>query len=72
MQALIKRRIHIRNETNIYGNMSYDNFFITKRDGTKESFSLEKIKSAILKAFESVNEPIHAADIDAVMANLRF
>ena len=52
--------------------MSYDNFFITKRDGTKESFSLEKIKSAILKAFESVNEPIHAADIDAVMANLRF
>ena len=43
--------------------MSYDNFFITKRDGTKESFSLEKIKSAILKAFESVNDGITVEEI---------
>ncbi len=52
--------------------MSYDNFFITKRDGSTESFSLEKIKSAIIKAFDSVNEHVHAEDIQSVMDNLRF
>lgn len=52
--------------------MCYDNFLITKRDGTTERFSLEKIKSAILKAFESVNEHVHAEDIQRVMDNLRF
>ena len=31
--------------------MSTDSFIITKRDGSTESFSVEKIKSAILKAF---------------------
>ena len=30
--------------------MSYDSFYITKRDGSREKFSLEKIKGAILKA----------------------
>jgi ribonucleoside-triphosphate reductase (formate) len=52
--------------------MSYDNFFITKRDGSTESFSLEKIRSAIIKAFDSVNEHVHAEDIQSVMDNLRF
>ena len=52
--------------------MSYDSFLITKRDGTTENFSLEKIKSAILKAFESVNEHVHAEDIQRVMENLHF
>ncbi len=52
--------------------MCYDNFLITKRDGTTERFSLEKIKSAILKAFESVSEHVHAEDIQRVMDNLRF
>lgn len=52
--------------------MSYDKFLITKRDGTTECFSLEKIKSAILKAFESVNEHVHAEDIQRVMDNLHF
>lgn len=33
------------------------NFTITKRDGSKDRFSLDKIMNAILKAFESVNEP---------------
>lgn len=52
--------------------MCYDNFLITKRDGITERFSLEKIKSAILKAFESVSEHVHAEDIQRVMDNLRF
>jgi ribonucleoside-triphosphate reductase (formate) len=52
--------------------MSYDNFFITKRDGSTENFSLEKIRSAIIKAFDSVNEHVHAEDIQSVMDNLRF
>ena len=52
--------------------MCYDNFLITKRDGTTERFSLEKIKSAILKAFESVSEHVHAEDMQRVMDNLRF
>jgi len=52
--------------------MSYDSFLITKRDGTTESFSLEKIKSAILKAFASVGEPIDADGLAAVVGHLRF
>lgn len=52
--------------------MSYDSFLITKRDGTTESFSLEKIKSAILKAFASVGEPIDADGLSAVVGHLRF
>lgn len=52
--------------------MSYDSFLITKRDGTTESFSLEKIKSAILKAFASVGEPVDADGLAAVVGHLRF
>ncbi|EJX04386.1 anaerobic ribonucleoside-triphosphate reductase [gut metagenome] len=52
--------------------MCYDSFLITKRDGTTEPFSLEKIKSAVLKAFASVNEPINAADLQGIIARLRF
>lgn len=52
--------------------MSYDSFLITKRDGTTESFSLEKIKSAILKAFASVDEPIDADGLAAIVGHLRF
>ncbi len=52
--------------------MSYDNFLITKRDGKAESFSLEKIKSAILKAFASVNTPVRADDVQRVLDHLKF
>ncbi|MDE5987113.1 MAG: hypothetical protein K2H16_07555, partial [Prevotella sp.] len=38
--------------------MEIKNFTITKRDGTKASFSLDKIMNAIIKAFNSVNEPV--------------
>ena len=39
------------------------NFTITKRNGDKVPFSLDKIMNAIVKAFQSVNEP---TDIDIV------
>ncbi len=52
--------------------MSYDNFLITKRDGKTERFSLEKIKSAILKAFASVNTPVRADDVQRVLDHLKF
>ena len=34
------------------------NFTITKRDGSKDRFSLDKIMNAIIKAFESVGESV--------------
>jgi len=52
--------------------MSYDSFLITKRDGSSEAFSLDKIKGAILKAFASVNEPINADGLAAIVGHLRF
>ena len=36
--------------------MEIKNFTITKRDGSKDRFSLDKIMNAIVKAFESVDE----------------
>lgn len=45
---------------------------ITKRDGSKENFSLEKIKSAVLKAFASVGEPINAEQLQEIVGRLRF
>ena len=52
--------------------MSTENFIITKRDGTQESFSLEKIKSAILKAFANVSEHISAEQLKKIVDNLMF
>lgn len=52
--------------------MCYDSFLITKRDGATEHFSLDKIKSAILKAFASVNEPINAEQLQQLIGHLRF
>ncbi|WP_051617466.1 anaerobic ribonucleoside-triphosphate reductase [Prevotella sp. HUN102] len=50
--------------------MEIKNFTITKRDGTKERFSLDKIMNAIVKAFESVNEPTDLGTVSKVLANL--
>ena len=36
--------------------MEIKNFTITKRDGGKDRFSMDKIMNAIIKAFDSVNE----------------
>lgn len=53
--------------------MSTDSFLITKRDGTTERFSLEKIKSAILKAFRSAgNDPLDADKLEQLLKHLRF
>ena len=52
--------------------MSTENFIITKRDGSHESFSLEKIKSAILKAFSNVSEHISAEQLSKIVDHLMF
>lgn len=50
--------------------MEIKNFTITKRDGTKDAFSLDKIMNAIIKAFNSVNEPIDLGRISKILSNL--
>ena len=50
--------------------MEIVNFTITKRDGSKESFSLDKIMNAIIKAFNSVNEKIDLTNISKIISNL--
>lgn len=52
--------------------MCTENFIITKRDGTTEHFSLDKIKSAILKAFTSLHQPIDAQGLQRIIEHLRF
>lgn len=52
--------------------MSTDNFLITKRDGSTEAFSLDKIKGAILKAFASVGSPIDSAVLQHIVDHLKF
>ena len=39
--------------------MEVKKFTITKRDGTRDEFSLDKIMNAIVKAFEAVEEPFN-------------
>ena len=45
-------------------------FSITKRDGQKVRFSLDKIMNAIIKAFESVGEPVDLSVLSRVLAHL--
>ena len=45
-------------------------FSITKRDGQQVPFSLDKIMSAIVKAFRSVEEPIDLAHISHILSHL--
>ena len=52
--------------------MRTDHFTITKRDGKQEPFSPEKIKSALLKAFASQQQPIDAEALQRLMQRLRF
>ncbi|MBQ7420550.1 MAG: anaerobic ribonucleoside-triphosphate reductase [Alloprevotella sp.] len=52
--------------------MCIDNFQITKRDGKTENFSLDKIKSAVLKAFSAVGQPIDNDGLQKIMGHLRF
>jgi ribonucleoside-triphosphate reductase (formate) len=45
-------------------------FSITKRDGQMDRFSLDKIMNAIIKAFNSVNEPIDLSSLSKVLSHL--
>lgn len=50
--------------------MEIKNFTITKRDGVVERFSLDKIMNAIIKAFNSVNEPVDLGRISQILSHL--
>ncbi len=50
--------------------MEIKNFSITKRDGSKVMFSLDKIMNAIIKAFESVNEATDLGVISKILSHL--
>ena len=50
--------------------MEIKNFTITKRDGSKDRFSLDKIMNAVVKAFESVSEPADLSIISKVLNHL--
>jgi len=50
--------------------MEIKNFTITKRDGSSDRFSLDKIMNAIIKAFESVDEPIDLGCISKILSHL--
>jgi len=50
--------------------MEIKNFTITKRDGTKDRFSLDKIMNAIIKAFDSVKEPTSLGSISKIVSHL--
>ena len=45
-------------------------FLITKRDGSKDRFSLDKIMNAIMKAFQSVHEDANLATISKIVGHL--
>src|SRR5574344_452376 len=45
-------------------------FNITKRDGQTDKFSLDKIMNAIIKAFNSVKEPIDLGRLSKVLSHL--
>jgi ribonucleoside-triphosphate reductase len=52
--------------------MEIKNFTITKRDGSKDQFSLDKIMNAIVKAFESVNEPADLGIVSKILNHLNM
>ena len=52
--------------------MEIKNFTITKRDGGKDRFSMGKIMNAIIKAFDSVNEPIDLGNVSKLISRLNI
>ena len=50
--------------------MEIKNFTITKRNGTSDRFSLDKIMNAIIKAFTSVEEPIDLGSLSKIISHL--
>ena len=47
-------------------------FYITKRDGSRDKFSLDKIMNAIIKAFRSVDEPVDLSSISRILGHLEI
>lgn len=50
--------------------MEIKNFTITKRDGSKDSFSLDKIMNAVLKAFNACHETIDLGSVSKILSHL--
>ena len=50
--------------------METSTFTITKRDGTQERFSLDKIMNAIIKAFNAKDEPIDLGRLSKILSRL--
>lgn len=50
--------------------MEFQNFTILKRDGSRDQFSLDKIMTAIIKAFEAVNENYSIGSISKIISHL--
>ena len=50
--------------------METNTFTITKRDGSTERFSLDKIMNAIIKAFGSIGEPIDLGRLSKILSRL--
>ena len=47
-------------------------FNITKRDGSQDRFSLDKIMNAVIKAFQSVNEEVDLNAISKILSHLNI
>ncbi len=52
--------------------MDIKDFTIIKRDGSKDAFSLDKIMSAIIKAFDSVGEQANLGTISKIISRLQL
>ena len=50
--------------------MELKKFTITKRDGSRDDFSLDKIMNAIMKAFNAVDEPANVSSISKIISHL--
>lgn len=50
--------------------MELKKFTITKRDGSRDEFSLDKIMNAIMKAFDAVEEPVNVSNISKIISHL--
>ena len=50
--------------------METNSFTITKRDGTQERFSLDKIMNAIIKAFNSQKETIDLGRLSKILSRI--
>lgn len=50
--------------------MELKKFTITKRDGSRDLFSLDKIMNAIMKAFDAAEEPVNVSNISKIISHL--